>query len=571
MLRPLKRDRVNCYSTLDIETAKDGHVLDIGVYDGSTVSYFSCWAAFIEFVKVHIEEKIYHKFIAHFGGSFDYVSFVEYLTRQTAIKYDIVMANSKIVVLYVFFGETRVEFIDSANTFLQTSLAKLCEIFKVDNPKMEGVDRGNIESEKRKDPARYYKYLGLDVISLYQVCKSFERYLEIDFFPITIASLAMYLYRRKFQKYILFKPRKPVDEFISKSYAGGRVEVFQPGAHELVHTYDINSLYPSVMRNAKFPVGTPGVALTFHPDKIGCYHVTFDQADRTIPPLLWEKNDINGLEFKYSGEGHFFDAELRLAMEHGVKIDIIKGYVWIHSVYLFREFVDYYYNLRQANRGNAMDYICKILLNSLYGKFGQKENKSVLRRLDYFEVKELCLDDNATVRPYDVDRGLYEVAHDRNINHRVINIAAQVTSLARTALNREIIKHAGTVVYCDTDSLHLKDTLPKKQISKKLGKWKAEDSGEGIYTGRKQYSIGDKVRFKGVRLVDKLAGGVTVLDRGDVALINRGLVMEKTYSYFPQVKTILKTGRKACKIYRVTKTVRKSYFQTNFAYPENRS
>ena len=569
MLRPLKRDRKNCYSTIDIETAKSGAVLDIAIYDGSEVVYFSCWAAFIEFVSVHLEEKIYHKFIAHFGGSFDYVSFVEYLTNQTAIKYDIVMANSKIVVLYVYFGETRVEFIDSANTFLNTSLAKLCEIFKVENPKLEGVDRGNIESEKRKDPERYYKYLGLDVISLYQVCKSFEKYLEIDFFPITIASLAMYLYRRKFQKYILFKPRKPVDEFISKAYAGGRVEVFQPGAHELVNSFDINSLYPSVMRNAKFPVGTPGVALKFHPDKIGCYHVTFDQADRTIPPLLWEKNDLNGLEFKYSGEGHFFDAELRLAMEHGVEIKIIKGYVWIHSVYLFREFVDYYYKLRQANRDNAMSYVCKILLNSLYGKFGQKENKSVLRRLDYFQLKELAQDENATVKEYDRAKSLYEVAQDRHISHRVINIAAQVTSLARTVLNKEIIKHAATVVYCDTDSLHLTDTLPKRLVSKKLGKWKAEDSGEGIYTGRKQYSIGDKVRFKGIKLTDKLAGGATVMARADVALINRDLVLQKSYSYFPQVKTILKTGRKACKIYQMTKLARKSFYQTNFSYPQN--
>lgn len=567
MLRPLKRDRKNCYSTLDIETAKSGAVLDIGIYDGNSVTYFSCWAAFIEFVSVHIEEKIYHKFIAHFGGAFDYVSLVEYLTAQTQIKYDIVMANSKIVVLYVYFGEKRIEFVDSSNVFLGTSLGKLCKIFQVENPKLEGVDRGNIEAEKRRNPDRYYKYLGLDVISLYQVCKSFERYLEIDFFPVTIASLSLYLYRRKFQKYILFKPRPVVDEFISKAYAGGRVEVFQTGSHDHVNTFDMNSMYPAVMRNAKFPVGTPVVAKTFHADKIGVYHVEFDQPDRSIPPILWEKNKTNGLEFIYQGEGHFFDAELRFAMENGVRIRIIKGYIWIRSVYLFREFVDHYYALRMANAGNAMNYICKILLNSLYGKFGQRENKSVLRRLDYEQFKDCVLDKDTSIKVYDAAKGLYEVATARPVAHRVVNISAQVTAMGRVALGKELLRHPATIVYCDTDSIHMTDKLPPRLVAEGLGKWKVEDCGKAVYTGRKQYLIEDKIRFKGMKVIDTLAGGKTILTEHDIHLVGRGMVMEKSFAYFPKVKTILTSNRKACKIYRITKSLQMSSYTSNFTPP----
>lgn len=572
MLRPLKKDRKNSYSTLDIETGKSGAVLDIAIYDGNNTIFFTCWAALLQFIEVHLEDKIYHKFIAHNGGAFDYVSLVEYLTKQTRTKYDIVMSQSKIVVLYVYFPDSngehskphRIEFIDSSNVFPNTSLGDLCKIFDVQDKKLEGVDRGNIELEKRRDPDRYYKYLELDVVSLYQVCKSFERYLEIDFFPLTTASLAMYLYRRKFQEYNLFKPRPVVDEFISKAYAGGRVECFRPGLHETVRTYDVNSLYPSVMRNAKFPVGTPVVATSFHDDKVGVYHVRFVQDNREIPPLLWEKNSFNGLEFVYSGEGYFFDAELRFALENGVKVEIIKGYIWIRSVYLFREFVDHYYKLRMANKDNALYYITKILMNSLYGKFGQKENKSVLRRLGAEDLKKLVVDKATTVKPYDPEHGLWEVTEHRPVSHRIVNIAAQVTAMGRTVLNREVMKHPGTVVYCDTDSIHLTDRLAPHKVSKELGKWKREDVGEGVYTGRKQYSIGDKVRFKGMKLTDKLDGGRLVMDRSDVLLINRGFELEKRYSYFPRVKTILKTGRKACKIYQITKVARKSAYHSNF-------
>jgi hypothetical protein len=468
------------------------------------------------------------------------------------------------VVLYVYFGEKRVEFIDSANVFSHTSLEDLCKIFKPEHRKLEDVDRGRIEDLKCGNPEKYYRYLGLDVISLFEICKSFERYLEIDFFPLTIASLSLYLYRRRFQKYILFKPRPSVDEFITKAYAGGRVECFRPGRHESVNTFDVNSLYPSVMRKAKFPVGTPVVAKTFHPDKVGVYHVRFNQENREIPPLLWEKNDRNGLEFVYYGEGYFFDAEIRLALEHGVKLEIIKGYVWIRSVYLFREFVDHYYKMRLDNKGNAMDYICKCILNNLYGKFAQKENKAILRRLDHKKLMELLADKRTTVRAYDLDKCLYEVTEPRPISHRVVNLSAQVTSLGRAVLAREIIRHADSIVYCDTDSLHLTDKLPSRLVSKEIGKWKREDSGEGIYTGRKQYSIGDKVRFKGMKLTDKLDGGRAVMGKDDVSLINRGFDLQKTYSYFPHVKTVLKTGRKACRIYKIAKIARKSLYQTNF-------
>jgi len=572
MLRPLKKDRKNCYSTLDIETGFGGDILDIAIYDGLiSPIFFSCWAALIQFIEVHIEEKIYHKFIAHYGGSFDYVSLVEYLTNQTEIKYDIIMSQSKIVVLYVYLGDKRIEFIDSSNVFTNTSLEDLCKLFKIVHGKLEGINRSKIAELKKNDPEIYYKYLGLDVISLFEICKSFEKYLEIDFFPLTLASLSMYLYRRHFQRYILFKPRPVVDEFISKAYAGGRVECFRPGQHELINTFDINSLYPSVMRNTKFPIGTPVRALTFHPDKIGVYHVHFNQENKSIPPLLWEKNERNGLEFVYYGEGYFFDPEIRLALENGVKIEIINGYIWIRSVYLFRDFVDHYYNLRMQNeKGTAMNYICKILLNALYGKFGQKENKSVLRRLDHKQMMELISRKENSVRPYDIEKSLFEVTEPRPVSHRIINLAAQVTCLARTKLNSEIIKHSETIVYCDTDSLHLIDKLSSRLISKsKLGKWKREDSGIGIYTGRKQYCIGNKIRFKGIKLTDKLDDGRIILNKLDLSLVNKGLELEKSYSYFPHVKTMLKTGRKACKIYHINKIARRSYYHTNFLGSES--
>lgn len=539
-------------------------MLDLAIYDGERTEFFPSWDTFLAFLIAHREDKKYRKFIAHYGGGFDYVSFVEHLTKQTKIKYDCIMSQSKIVLLCVYMHETRFEFMDSSNVMPGASLDKLCRIFDVPNRKLEGVDRNDIEGLKRRNPVRYYEYLRLDVVSLYQVCKSFERYLEIDFMPITLAALALYLYRRRFLKRVLFSPRKPVDEFISKAYAGGRVEVFRAGKHENIGLYDVNSLYPAVMRDALFPVGTPVGTGWYHPELIGVYHVRFRQADRTIPPILWMKDETYGLEFVYEGEGHFFSMELDQALKHGVEFEVVSGYVWLHAELLFRDFVDHYYNLRMQNKGNALDYICKILLNSLYGKFGQKEKKFILTRLNWDEVRDRLLEDGAEVRDYDPERGLYEVSRPRRVSHRVVNIAAQVTAMGRVRLNEEIIANADRIVYCDTDSIHIAGELEPEKVSSALGAWKLEKSGVGIYTGRKQYVLADTVRFKGMKATDTLGTGKALMDRSDLELISKGGTVGKTFSYFPKVKSVLKAGKKACKIYRVHKVGKRGDYLTNY-------
>jgi hypothetical protein len=75
---------------------------------------------------------------------------------------------------------------------------------------------------------------------------------------ITIASTSFDIWRRNFQpitlikeSYVLNEPK--IKDFIFSAYYGGRTEVFKRGEFKNVTYYDINSLYPSVMR-LPFPV-----------------------------------------------------------------------------------------------------------------------------------------------------------------------------------------------------------------------------------------------------------------------------------------------------------------------------
>uniref|UniRef100_A0A896Z6A3 DNA-directed DNA polymerase n=1 Tax=Coniophora olivacea TaxID=85977 RepID=A0A896Z6A3_9AGAM len=78
--------------------------------------------------------------------------------------------------------------------------------------------------------------------------------LNIDQYP-TVPSLAFALFRKNYLKdtQIAITVGKTAD-FIRESFTGGSTEMYIPFG-ENVYVYDINSLYPAVMKNNKFPVG----------------------------------------------------------------------------------------------------------------------------------------------------------------------------------------------------------------------------------------------------------------------------------------------------------------------------
>ena len=559
MLKPLKKDKKNCYITLDIET-DNGELLDIATFDGDDVYFFSSWDEFLIFIRAKAVDDIrYRKVVAHNGGSFDYTHLVEYLFENTDYKFEVIMSQSKIVILYIFFEEVKISFIDSYNV-LANSLQNLSKIFDVKHKKIEiEYDKNNMRKFKEENRDLYYEYLKNDVISLFEICEEFERKLGINFFPTTIASLSLYLYRRNFLDRNLFSPRKKVDDFIAQSYAGGRVEVFRPGKHDQVFVYDVNSMYPFVMKTFEYPIGTPVKVYNYKPNYIGIYHIRFNQTNYDIPAIFWRKSKENGLEFVYEGEGYYFSPEIEVALRHGVKIEFFEGYIWKNKTKLFSNFVDFYYNIRKENKNNAMGYICKLILNSLYGKFAQKERKSVLVRLKADELEKL-LKKKISVIPYKGD--LYEVIYSQTITHRIIQLSALTTSYVRAYLAELIIKYKDNIIYADTDSLHLNCEI-YENIGQELGQLKLEKAGSGIYLGRKQYMIENNIKFKGVKVFDNLANRKLV-NESDFEFLNDGGHKLVYISYFPKLKSVIKDNRKAAKVYKMPKLLKKQTYFTHY-------
>lgn len=109
------------------------------------------------------------------------------------------------------------------------------------------------------------KYCLQDCVSLYQVIKKFSYmiYKELNVnlrFAPTTSSLALRTYRTKFKDAtgIKFIPiiTGETYKFIKQSFTGGHVDVYNPYGKEVYH-YDVNSLYPYIMKTYPMGVGNP--------------------------------------------------------------------------------------------------------------------------------------------------------------------------------------------------------------------------------------------------------------------------------------------------------------------------
>src|SRR5450755_4086542 len=81
-----------------------------------------------------------------------------------------------------------------------------------------------------------------------------------------------------------------------------------------------------------------------------------------------------------------FSEEMKNAVKYGYKIDVLWGYTF-KSENIFKNYVDYLYNFRlNYPKSDPMNFIAKILLNSLYGRFGMNDNFSEINIIhkDYY-------------------------------------------------------------------------------------------------------------------------------------------------------------------------------------------
>ena len=413
----------------------------------------------------------------------------------------------------------KLEMIDTLNYF-RMSLEKLGESIGV--PKLEMPKLADGSPDWSAPPEVWEKYGQNDVEVLIQVMKGYFDFVtrhRLGNFSITLASQSFMAYRHRFMHFPIFiDDNEQALKLARSSYFGGRVECFFVGKKRGKFTkVDINSMYPYVMAAHSFPTRVRGFWQNVTTQELetafGDGHGLIASVDlRTDEPAYPLYNERGKLLFP-TGEFSTTLAgpELQYALEHGhiARIPFL-GLYDVHPI--FREYVHYFYPLRlQAKEdGNEMwVFFLKIMMNALYGKWGQTGRK--------WEHEDWDGQDQINVWA-EVDGDTGEIHHFRQVGNIVQKlagkgestnshpaIASYITSYARMYL-WDLIRRCGegNVFYCDTDCLIVNPAglraLREYLDETELGMLKVEEQAQEIEIhGLKDYRLGSSIKLKGVR------------------------------------------------------------------------
>lgn len=325
----------------------------------------------------------------------------------------------------------------------------------------------------------------------------------------TIASTSMDLFKRKYLKQIL-KQNPDTLPILFKAYYGARTEILKRGYIENLKYYDVNSLYPFCMLreypnpNYEFYTEKGNMNLLKDSKNEGVMKVTVKIDNLDLPYLPYRHFDIKDVEQKgdyklifplgiFTGYYTFF--ELRKAIQLGYKIlDFGEAVYYTKTFKPFEEYVKTLYSLRMKykNEKSIIEIVCKIAMNSLYGKFAQKleDKESIfhLNSLEYEKIKEYT----ESSKYHSIIRGDYIYVKNK-FNSYIPSFVIPIFSIYTTAYARDVlynkIKEVGVenVYYYDTDSIITDKIL---DTSQNLGDLKLEYFiRDGVLVAPKMYAF----------------------------------------------------------------------------------
>jgi hypothetical protein len=333
----------------------------------------------------------------------------------------------------------------------------------------------------------------------------------------TLASQSMSAFRHRFMPIVpLVHDDDNSLELERAGFHGGRTEAFFRGnPHKKLYKLDINSQYPTIMATCRLGYQFESYFTTF---KKSWWDAAIKDGKsivarciiKTDEPVYGIVHDSKLVFPVGEFETVLTTPEILYALKAG-HIQSIGEFAIHKSAVLFKDFVDYFYGLRQEYKiaGNkTFDYMSKILMNSLYGKFGQNGRKWIENPDLYWPYEtEGCIElPNGDIIKVRQRLGkVQELKTDSEAENSVPMISAEITAHGRVWL-WNLIKLAGRghTYYVDTDSL-IVDSIGYKNLyelcdATRMGAIKLEGTAKkSVFYAPKDYVFGSETRIKGVR------------------------------------------------------------------------
>nr|ADO51616.1 dnapol [Moniliophthora roreri] len=477
--------------------------------------------------------------------------------------------------------------------------------------RINNSENGIWDSEKE-----LINYLIKDIDILYNVMDTFAtiiyQYFNINITRIrTFSGLAFLIFTSKYynsKNKTIYLLSGKIDKYIREGYYGGVVDNFVNYIDKPVYKYDINSHYPNQMHNKAMPGGIPRYSTENNLDLIFGFvraKVTAPTSDLLRVPVLPINKDGQLITFRGTEEGTWFSEELKYAKNLGYNI-IVKDCIQFDKVYgLFDDFTKDLYKLKsqaELEKDDVSRLIFKLILNSLYGRWGLKDLNVEYKIIDNIKLNKLnktehidilfssdklsFVKSSGPVYPEIIQ--LFEkekliAKKDNKFNEpkpwgrnvSAVQHSAAITAYARIEINK--FKNLENNLYLggDTDSFILQYPLESSYVGPELGKAKLECViTEAFFHSKKSYLIcTDKgeiiIKMKGIKSPNLLLNRETFvkLFKGEDVPIKQ-LQFKKDYKNMDvKIEHIIKTIKGISDI-NIIKLVKDKFKDNNIKYTD---
>lgn len=250
-----------------------------------------------------------------------------------------------------------------------------------------------------------------------------------------------------------------VDKDIRMSYKGGWTYLNPKYKDKDIGegtVFDVNSMYPWAMMYCSLPFGEPVYfSGKYNEDNIYPLYV-----QQLVCEFKLKKGHYPSIQIKGSsmyGENEYIEYSLEPTLLTLTNVDLellffnydvevweyIGGYMFRSQVGMFEEYINRWYEVKRQSKkeGNkGLEKIAKLMLNSLYGKFGSKRiGKS---KIPYFSEEDNCVK--------------FMISEPEERKGGYLPVATFITSYCRDRINRGAYACGDRFIYADTDSLHVK-------------------------------------------------------------------------------------------------------------------
>lgn len=438
---------------MDTEDDSKGNVFCINFYDGSThTTFMGCnvQQKAIEWLHTRSRDSVE---IWAVNLAYD----LNNLFKGHFTQLEIIYADTRVITARLL--KTKIFFKDTLNHW-KLSVKEMGK--RIGLHKIETKDFKNVEYCRRDT----------------EICYHFVKHMEKNYQTIgcelkaTIGSTSLHYFYKNFWD------RPKPDEILSQSeieflrggYYGGRTEIFfTKPVSGFIWYFDVNSLYPSVMRDFHFPKLCDRLSV-FDLIYEGMAEVDIYCSTISIPYLPYRINN-KGIIFpqgKLHGTYTYF--EIREALKLGYKVlKVYKAITFTKTCQPFKKFVDTLYDWRlkaQADKDELLSQAAKDISNNLYGKFAQKNVFTKLVPYNRFKDQGTIYGDM-----------LLKKTTGKYPKHTNIIWACYTTAYARHRLYEYLVKVGlgnGLLIYCDTDSIIFENSSQIFTPSQNLGELKLE-------------------------------------------------------------------------------------------------